>query len=287
MTISKILCPLRGDDRGEGVLDHAMAIGRRYNAHIEAVFAQARTRDLLPHTDMLPGFMLDRIEQSISESSRSEGERMRALFAGFAGRQGLEVIEPGQPVPHDRMTVSFRTEQGRQASILGVRGRLADLVVVAQPDPGGTFGVNSLHSALMNTGRPVLMVPPGRVPEHLAEHIAIGWNGSTEAARAVALTGALLQKAARVTAITVGSTPTGASAEDLIEYLTVRGIGCEHRALPDDGDAGRTLLRAAGEAGADLLLMGAYSRGRGQEALFGGATDHIVRRANIPVLMTH
>ena len=287
MTIAKILCPIRGDDRGEGVLNHAVAIGRPYNAHIEAVFAQPQTRDLLPHTDMLPGFMLDRIQQSVAQSAEAEGERMRELFNEFARREGLEVIQPGQPVPHDRLTVSFRTETGRQASVLGIRGRLADLVVVAQPDPQGSLGVNTLHSSLMSTGRPVLMAPPRAVPEHLAGHIAIGWNGSTEAARAVALSTDIIQKATKVTALTIGETPTGASAEDLIEYLAVRGVTCEHRALAADRDAGPALLKGAADAGADLLLMGAYSRGRGQEALFGGATDHVVRRAEMPVLMTH
>ena len=287
MTIAKILCPLRGDDRGEGVLNHAFAIGRPFNAHIEAVFAQARTRDLLPHTDMLPGFMLGQIEKSLNESTASEGERMRALFSDFSGRQGLDVIELGQPVPHDRMTVSVRAEQGRQAAVLGVRGRLADLIVVAQPDPGGTFGINSLHSSLMSTGRPVLMAPPVPVPGHLGRHIAIGWNGSTEAARAVAMSTDIIQRAEKVTALTIGPTPSGATAEELIEYLAVRGVACEHRALSGRHDIGQALLGGAEEAGADMLLMGAYSRGRGQEALFGGASDHVIRHARIPVLMTH
>ena len=287
MTIAKILCPIRGDDRGEGVLNHAVAIGQRYNAHIEAVFAQPQTRDLLPHTDMLPGFMLDRIEQSVAQSTTAEGERMRELFNDFARRKGLEVIQIGQPVPHDRLTVSFRAQQGRQADLLGVRGRLADLVVVAQPDPGGTFGVNTLHSSLMSTGRPVMMVPPLPVPERLGRHIAIGWNGSTEAARAVAMSSDIIQKAERVTALTSGRVPSGATAEDLVEYLAVRGVTCDHRVLSEDRDVGQTLLKGADEVGADVLLMGAYSRGRGQEALFGGASDHIVRHARIPVLMTH
>lgn len=287
MTIAKILCPLRGDERGEGVLNHAFAIGRPFNAHIEAVFSQPRTRDLLPHTDMLPGFMLKQIEKSLDQSTTSEGEHMRELFTAFSERQGLEVIEPGAPVPHDRMTVSFRAQQGRQATVIGVRGRLADLVVVAQPDPGGSFGVNTLHSSLMSTGRPVLMVPDLAVPEHLGRHIAIGWNGSTEAARAVAMSTDLIQKAEKVTALTIGQVPPGATAEELIEYLAVRGVACEHRALPEKHDVGETLLNGVEETGADILLMGAYSRGRGQEALFGGASDHIIRRARVPVLMTH
>lgn len=287
MTVAKILCPLRGDDRGEGTLEHALAIGRRYNAHIEAIYCQPRTQDLLPHTDMLPGFMRGQIEDSITASTGGEAERMHELLNEFARRHELEAVPLGQPVPHDRVTMAFRTEQGRQASVLGTRGRLADLIVVAQPDPGGSLGVNTLHSSLMNTGRPVLMCPPGQPSGSFARHIAIGWNGSTEAARAVALTVDIIQNAEKVTAITVGDTPTGAAAADLVEYLDVRGIRCTHHPLEEQDNVGRALLQGAADCGADMLLMGAYSRSRGQEALFGGASHYVVRSAKMPVLLTH
>ena len=39
-------------------------------------------------------------------------------------------------------------------------GRLADLVAVAKPDRDRNLGVNTLKSALFNTGRPVLLCPP-------------------------------------------------------------------------------------------------------------------------------
>lgn len=287
MTIAKILCPLRGDDRGEGTLAHALAVGQRYNAHIEAIYCQARTQDLLPHTDMLPGFMRGQIEESIAASTGGEAQRMQALLAEFARANGIEIIELGSTVPRDRVTMAFRTEQGRQASVFGTRGRLADLIVVAQPDPSGTLGVNTLHSSLMNTGRPVLMCPPRPVPDAFVRHIAIGWNGSTEAARAVALAIDLIQQAEQVTAITVGDTPTGASSADLVEYLAVRGVTCARHPLDEQDNAGRALLRGAADVDADVLLMGAYSRSRGQEALFGGASHYVVRSAEIPVLLTH
>lgn len=287
MSVSKILCPLRGDERGEGTLGHAVAIGRPFNAHVEVIFCQVRTRDLMPHTDMVPGFMRGQIEEMIAKSTGSEGEHMREVFTGFASSHGIEVIELETVAPADRLTMAFRTEQGRQAQVIGVRGRLCDLVVVAQPDERTTLGVNTLHSSLMNTGRPVLMCPPGPAPESLGRHVAIAWNGSTEAARAVALSTDILHAAERVTALSVGPMPAGATVEDLVHYLAVRGVTCGKHPLGETDDIGEALLGGAAEVGADMLLMGAYSRGRGQEALFGGTSHHIVHNARMPVLMTH
>ena len=41
------------------------------------------------------------------------------------------------------------------------------------------------------------------------------------------------------------------------------------------------------EAGADLLVMGAYGHSRFREMVLGGATRGIIANAALPVLMAH
>lgn len=43
----------------------------------------------------------------------------------------------------------------------------------------------------------------------------------------------------------------------------------------------------AAEAGADMLVMGAYGHSRLREFILGGATRRVVAEAAIPVLMAH
>jgi nucleotide-binding universal stress UspA family protein len=45
--------------------------------------------------------------------------------------------------------------------------------------------------------------------------------------------------------------------------------------------------RAAHDVGADLLVLGAYSRNRFRELVFGGATEHMLFKTDLPVLMLH
>jgi nucleotide-binding universal stress UspA family protein len=44
---------------------------------------------------------------------------------------------------------------------------------------------------------------------------------------------------------------------------------------------------ACAQAGASLLVMGAYTHSRLRELVFGGVTAHALRSARIPVLMEH
>jgi nucleotide-binding universal stress UspA family protein len=54
---------------------------------------------------------------------------------------------------------------------------------------------------------------------------------------------------------------------------------------PVDKDVGAGLLHAAGEFGADLLTMGAYSHSRLRQLLLGGVTRTVLEHATLPVLM--
>jgi nucleotide-binding universal stress UspA family protein len=41
------------------------------------------------------------------------------------------------------------------------------------------------------------------------------------------------------------------------------------------------------DIGADLVVMGAYSRSRLREILFGGVTEHMLFATDLPVFMLH
>ncbi|RLA26972.1 MAG: universal stress protein, partial [Gammaproteobacteria bacterium] len=47
------------------------------------------------------------------------------------------------------------------------------------------------------------------------------------------------------------------------------------------------IVEAYKSTGSDLLLMGAYSRNRMSQLVFGGVTEYMLKRASIPVLMLH
>lgn len=287
MTVAKILVPVRGDGKGEAVLEHAIAIARSFDAHVETLYCRAASRDMLPYGVVVPHFLREQIEQSMDSVAEGEEARMHALFDDLAARSGVEVVARDRVPPRDRVSLGWREAEGRQADLLAVHGRLADLIAVPRPDHASNLGFNTLYSALMQTGRPVMMCPDHVPRGPLPGHLAIAWNGSTEAARAIGLGADLVSRADRVTVLTAGATPRAATAEALIEYLAVRGVRAAFRQLKEGGEPGAALLAGAEEVGADLLLMGAYSHSRGRESLFGGVSQHVVDHAELPVVMVH
>ena len=287
MPLARIIVPIRGDGKGENVLAHAAAVARRFHAHITAIHCRPRPRDLSPYGVVVPAPLRRQIEEQAKELAEAEEERLRTLFRDTVERLGLTLIERDVPGT-DGTTVSWREEEGKQAEVLKTFGRMADLVAVPKPDHDRNLGVNTLKAALFNTGRPVLVCPPAEnPPRELGRCIAIGWNGSMQATRAVALALPLLVRADAVTILDGGVASRGATAADLVEYLAIQGITAEIKTLETDDNAGPALLEAAREAGADMLLMGAYSHSREHETLFGGTTQHVVDHTGMPVVMAH
>lgn len=287
MSIARILVPVRGDGTGENVLAHAAAIARRHNAHVAAVHCRARPRDMIPVGVAIPNSLRALMERQAQEFAADDEASLRKLFGDLMGRLGIEVIESGVP-PRDRPTASFSEEEGRQMDVVKRHGRLADLVAIAKPDRGTGLGFRTLEAALFSTGRPVLVCPPAeKPPEALGVNIAIAWNGSAEVARAVALAMPLIQRAESVAVLDGGADEEGAPGEDFITYLDLRGIAARHAPIKGGGTPGRVILDTAATLGADLVVMGAYSRSRGYEAVFGGVTQYVIDHCAIPVVMVH
>ena len=59
------------------------------------------------------------------------------------------------------------------------------------------------------------------------------------------------------------------------------------RIAAPDIDAGELLLSQAADFGADLIVMGAYSRPRITALVWGGVTQVMLSSMTVPVLMSH
>src|ERR1700693_2151264 len=81
-------------------------------------------------------------------------------------------------------SASWREEDGRQNAVVGLIGRVYDLILVEQPEKLASIAEATLEDALFESGRPVMMVPKAP-PKSLGECVAIAWNGSTETATTV------------------------------------------------------------------------------------------------------
>jgi nucleotide-binding universal stress UspA family protein len=132
-----------------------------------------------------------------------------------------------------------------------------------------------------------LPVPP-EPPEPFAGKIAVAWDGSREAARAVRAALPILRKAAKVEIMTAQYGSVAAKPSELARYLGRHGVEARTWAFtPGRDPVGKELMIQCAESGADMLVMGAYGHSRFREMVLGGATRGVVAGATLPVLMAH
>jgi nucleotide-binding universal stress UspA family protein len=226
------------------------------------------------------------VDRTLEREGHERRDQARRLFREFMSERGVPVgpVPPGYNGP----SASWREEDGRQNAVVGLIGRVLDLIVVEQPEKLASIAEATLEDALFESGRTVLMVPQ-RPPSKLGEVIAIAWTGSTETALAVALGMPFLKQARHVCIVAVGPQhmpEPGPEGDELARTLERHGIDVSLRtAIGRQKPQGESFLKEALAAGADLLIKGAYTQSRIRQMIFGGATRHIIMEASLPVLM--
>jgi len=287
MSIRTILVPVRGDGKGDGVLDHAATLAAPFDAHLNVLHCRSNPEDLIPYSTVITDAMRATIVAAARTSAADEEARVQGLFMDYLESRNIILVEE-PPVPAGRVSASWHEVNGRQPAVVAVHGRLADVIAVARPEIGGG-GHQTLESALLETGQLVLMCPPKPVTS-IGRHVCVGWNGSAEAARAVAAGMALLAKAEKVTILSAPeSMEDKLTVADLIAHLGWHDITAEVTTINASGgnEVGNMLLAETGRAGGDVLLIGGYGHSRRRELIMGGVTRYIIEHADIPVLMVH
>jgi nucleotide-binding universal stress UspA family protein len=179
------------------------------------------------------------------------------------------------------------------ADEVATRARSADLVVSGGDRHQNQFEIsNPLRAGdlVMQTGRPVLIVPDG-VERFSLDHVMVAWKDGREARRAISDGLPLLKKAGRVTVMEVA--PAAEAAEvrsrlaDVVAWLGRHGIAAT--ALPVESgsdEAARVNMTAAGQK-ADLVVAGAYAHSRIHEWVLGGVTRDLLLHTDRCAMVSH
>jgi nucleotide-binding universal stress UspA family protein len=266
------------------VLAHAAQLARKHDAKVNVVHCRAQAKDLMPQGVPLSDFARKVMMEQASELANRQENHLRGILHKLAREFGLN----DDPNANGGVTCTFTEMQGRMADVVKHAGRLSDVIVLPKPQRERNLGESSLKAALYGAGRPVLICPAQLRPdETFAQHVAIGWNGSLPAARAVASSLDIMNGADRVSILTGGKVQAnGPTAEELLDYYALRGIKGEIVRF-DGKDPATELLKTCQSIGASLLVTGAYSHSHETEMLFGGNTERIVDKTDMPILMAH
>ncbi len=293
MTTRKILVPMSGsyDPANPQVLEQpaletGFVIAQGLDAHLEVFCIEADPGDTQSRlAPWMPELAVDQLLNMIEWENDARRTRSRELFETVADQ--FKAPRISTPSARKGFSVSFLEQTGTLRNWLTARGRLADLIVTACPPLEDESGVPPiLEISLRETGRPVLISRETAI-KTFPRTVAIAWNGSAEAARAVAFAMDFLTRAEEVVVITVKEDGAPApSADNLGDYLEWHGVRSRSVTVESTAPSpGAQILEQIETCGADLLVMGAYTRTRIARVIFGGATNEILNRMTVPVLM--
>lgn len=288
MTYKAILVPFSGEPRDVAALGTALRVAGRFDSHVEILHVE-----MDPHTALvglgegLTGATANLIIEEAESRAKTKSQDARRLAEECCENAGWNVADAGAEMPDSRVA-AWRQCVGRQSEEIVRHGRVSDLIVVPSPDreqSGPIFGIAEV--ALFDTGRPVI-VAPDKVPEAVGDSVAVAWNGSREAAGAIAAALPIMVEAARVTLVCEPKANGAEGAASLAKYLARHGISATIVDLNAGNRAiGERLIDTAVAAGADLLVMGAYGHSRLRELVLGGATLSALDHPALPLLMVH
>lgn len=275
MPFKTIVAIVQSEQDAERVLDGAIALATRFQAHVIGVHAEALP---MPYTSAT-GFPDTEFMQVSADLNKERSAKLRAVFQKKLQPSGL--------------SFEWRAEETFSGdSALSSLGsvRAADLVVAAQREAGGDTNAD-IGSLIYDGGRPVLVVPHAGPIAASFRHVMLAWNGSREAARAAFDALPFMIEAEKVEVFVVdpgnGDDEEGAAGAGIVAALARHGVKASVATRKAKGgtveDAVQNRLV---ETGADLIVVGAYSHSWLHRLLYGGVTRSVLRSSPVTAFLS-
>jgi len=263
MTYKTVMVNLALDRSNDGRLEIAAELVKRFNAHAIGIAAGEFSPPLYFTTGAQAQNFVDLGRAAIKK-------RLAEVEASFRAAMRNQAAE-------------WRCAEDFPTRFIAQQARAADIIVVAEDgrdaiaDP---FTQTNSSDLLMQTGRPLLVVPDGGDWLDLRS-VLIAWKDTPEARRAVADALPILREAKDVIVVEIveneADRPAAlAGVQDLVAWLLRHGVIASERVPEECGSVETQLEKIASELGAGLVVAGAYGHSRFHEWVFGGVTKRLL-----------
>ncbi len=261
-------------------VDEAIAFAYAVGAQISAIACEVEIR---APGSLLADLLIDIPAMAAAESRKSatNAESLLAAFQDAAKKRGIF---------QDRILERCLTSEVPKRLV--EYARLRDLTIIHVRE-GDSVEQWYAEAVIFGSGRPTLIIPQprNRADTFALDTVLIAWDFSRPASRAVADALPILQKAKRVTVITITNEKvidTQRSGAELGNYLARHGVDVVLDTVDAAGrGTGDVLKSCVASCDADLLVMGAYGHSRVRDFVLGGATKSMIAQPPIPVLLSH
>ena len=257
------------------VVENAVSVAAALGAHIAALSCEMHVQ--------VPGHFisgsvvgLPGVIAGEAGKSRKNAQDLLAAFEAAAAKSGVS-----------RESILQKCKSFEVTALLVEYARLRDLTIM--PASNDRWYAEAV---IFGSGKPTLILPesPRPRPFELGT-VAVAWDFSRAAARAVADAIPLLEKAKKVRVVTVLNEKhmdNKHSAEELSKNLSRHGIDVVLDRVDAKGrPIGDVLEAYVASHASDMLVMGAYGHSRLREFVLGGATKSLLLKPPLPILFSH
>jgi len=280
-----ILAALDGSESGRSAGKYAAHLALRMDAGLEALnVIDARSlegptlRDFTMHLGLEP---FETYTQALREVLETQAREVISRFKEDAAELGL---------PESHITPVI--EIGIIAETICTRALKADLVVMGQHGEHRTFSGGLLGSAseqiVRRAARPVMVCPPTFAP---IQRPLLAYDGSEPADNALHLANDFASQLGTGLAVLIAvdgeqmteehAHAVRSRAEDYLAHCCL-----ETEITLVEGHAEEQIIEHAAKEAYDLIIMGAFGRGRIRELIVGSTTEYVMRKSTVPVMLT-
>src|ERR1041385_6213528 len=146
----KNLLAVIGDGSAGPVLEASLMVARRFNSHIVGLHSLTTEYAVVFGGEM--GFSISsEVDRTLEREGHERRDQARRLFRAFMNALG---VPSGPPTPgYSGRSASGREEDGPQNAVVGMTGRVYDLILVEQPEKLASIAEATLEDALRSEER--------------------------------------------------------------------------------------------------------------------------------------
>ena len=273
-------------------LETALSVARKFTAHLDVFHIRPQPSCLVPVpvvSSDIAGFVVNEVVTADERAADEAADKTRAAFGEFVKNHGLFPTDaPRKNI--GEVSAEYREFDGAEAEMTAWCARAADLMVLPRPaenNPDNALEI--VNAAVMEGGSAVLLAPQTKNPS-VGERVAILWDGSEEASKAVAYAMPFLVRAQEVVIIeTEVPLEEIAGAAELAKRLAWHEIDAQVVKMPEISSVSERAAEVIKQTCAhyDMLVMGAYTQSSMRRWILGSFTKSLILNADITLLMSH
>lgn len=267
-------------DRDYTILDYAGWLAQQCDSHLIGIFNMGALSTGENGSTYVRGNAA--IQEAIAR------RREREQHAVYEAGQKLAAVGQRLGISVE-FRVLWRASEAEEAVLNSLH---CDLVVIGDRKESCLPEGVTPERVVFEVGVPVIIVPEGWTQRHEVKRVVAGWNATREARRALSDALPFITMAEQTTLLVVdpderedrhGELPGADAARQLARHganVCTRTENSYGRPIEE------VILSVASQEDADLVIMGAYSKPRRRQLLFGGVTRSMLTGVRYPLLIS-